>query len=545
MGGGEEPDAPPLFSDVTAAVGLAFVHDPGVDGAYYYPEIIGSGGGFLDFDGDGDLDVYLVNGARRPHAAGGPNPEPLRNRLYRQEADGSFVDVTDRAGVGDTGFGMGLATGDIDNDGDVDLYVTNVGGDVLYRNEGDGTFTDVTRAAGLADTVWGASATMTDVDGDGWLDLYVTNYVVVDTAANCTDLSGQMDYCGPAFYLGVPDLLYRNRGDGRFDDVSARSGIAAVAAAGLGVVAADFSGDGHQDIYVANDGEPNQLWVNLGDGTFEDQALEYGVAVSALGRAEAGMGVAIGDPDGDADLDLLLTHLRGEANRLYVRGPHAFEDGSFRAGLAGPSTPFTGFGTGFVDIDHDGDQDLLVVNGRVLGGPMLVRSAASEYWDPYAEPNLVFLNDGAGRFDDVSAREPMFVDNITNSRGLAFGDVDSDGDIDLLITNGGGEARLLVGRGAELGHWLLVRAHDPEWSRDAVGAVVTVVSGGRAMHRLVTTGYSYLASHDPRVHFGLGTAATVDEIRVRWPDGSHERFPGGSADRVVEVAKGTGERLDG
>jgi len=537
---GKEPSSPTgtLFVDITQQSGVRFAHDPVVSGSYYYPEVMGSGGGFLDYDNDGDLDIYLVNGAGRGLSDG--DAPRLRNRLFRQEQDGTFVDVTETSGLGDTGFGMGIAVGDIDNDGDVDVYVTNVGPDVLYRNEGDGTFTDVTEAAGIANAEWGASATFFDFDRDGHLDIYVANYVAFDTTIVCTDLSGRRDYCGPPFYSGVADVLYRNNGDGTFSDVSAAVGITSVAAAGLGVVAADFTGDAYPDIYVANDGEPNQLWINQRDGTVRDEALGFGVAVNALGHAEAGMGIAIGDSDNDGAVDLFVTHLRGESNTLYRSGSSAFYDETFRAGMAGPSIPFTGFGTGFVDYDNDGDLDLILVNGRVLGGPLLTSRDPAGYWDVYAEPNLVFENDGLGRFRDVSDGEPEFSHDIANSRGLAFGDIDNDGDVDFLITIGGGEARLIRNNGTPGAHWLLVRAVNPTLNRDAIGAGITVVAGERRFYRLIISGYSYMSSNDLRAHFGLGGATAVDEIVVLWPDGTKEVFPGTGADQIITLEKGRG-----
>ncbi|MFQ5888710.1 MAG: CRTAC1 family protein, partial [Gemmatimonadota bacterium] len=544
QGGARSDSASPApFTDVTAEVGLAFVHDAGVDSSYYMPESIGSGGAFLDYDGDGDLDIYLVNGARRGVA--GRSRPPLRNRLFRQEADGSFTDVTEASGLGDPGYGMGVAVGDIDNDGDPDVYVTNVGPDALYRNEGDGTFAEISRAAGIGNPAWGASAVFFDYDSDGLLDLYVTNYVAFDSTVVCTDEAGRPDYCGPAAFPGVPDVLYHNEGNGTFADVSVASGIAAGRSKGLGVVAADFDRDGRQDLYVANDGEANHLWLNEGDGTFRDEAGALGAAVNALGRPEAGMGIALGDIDEDADLDLLITHLGGETNTLYRRaGPYGYQDDTSLAGLHGPSLPYTGFGTGFVDYDQDGDLDLVVVNGRVIRGPPLTTGRPPDWWDPYAEPNQLFENDGAGRFREVSEGVPALFEAVENSRGLAFGDVDEDGDLDLLITNGGGPARLLRSDGAK-GHWLIVRAVEPALRRDAIGAEVTVVAGGRRLHRIATAGESFLSSSDPRVHFGLGDAAEVERILVRWPDGTSEAFPGVAADRAVTLRRGEGAPADG
>ncbi|MFQ5888819.1 MAG: CRTAC1 family protein [Gemmatimonadota bacterium] len=524
-----------LFIDITERSGLDFVHDAGVDSSYYMPEITGSGGAFLDYDGDDDLDIYLVNGAR--HGSGSVGDSPLKNRLYRQDRGGRFVDVTDASGLGDRRYGMGVAVGDIDNDGNVDVYVTNVGPDALYRNNGDGTFTDVTAEAGISAPDWGASAAFFDYDLDGFLDLYATSYLELDPGVACTDEAGRPDYCGPRAFRGVPDVLYRNNGDGTFTDVSVLTGIASIASKGLGVVSADFDGDGYPDVYVANDGEPNQLWINRGDGTFEDRATPLGAAVNALGHAEAGMGIALGDVDGDSDVDLFITHLRAESNTLYRNsGLLGFHDETSPLGLAGPSIPFTGFGTGFLDYDRDGDLDLVVANGRVVRGPLLTARDPPAYWDPYAEPNQLFENDG-GRFRDVSERVPALSGPIENSRGLALGDVDDDGDLDLLITNGGGPVRLLRNDAAS-GHWLVVRALDPALRRDAIGAVLTVFAGPRRLHRPIAPACSFLSSCDPRAHFGLGASTTVDSIVVRWPGGFVETFSGVAADTILTLRRG-------
>ncbi len=539
-----EPTTGTVFTDITVQSRLNFIHDPGVDGSYFMPESIGSGGAFLDYDNDGDLDIYLINGAR--HSRMDEESPPLKNRLFRQQDDGTFVDVTESSGLGDTGYGMGVAVGDIDNDGDVDVYVSNFGPDALYRNNGDGTFTDISKAAGITNSLWGSSTVFFDYDVDGFLDLYVTNYVAYDSTIQCTDRGGRLDYCGPGGFLGTSDVLYRNNGDGTFTDASITSGIAKLKSKGLGVVVADFTGDAYPEVYVANDGEPNFLWINRRDGTFENQALVRGAALNALGRAEASMGIALGDVDNDEDLDFFLTHLRGESNTMYRNaGVHGFQDDTSPARLSGPSMPMTGFGTGFFDYDHDGDLDLAVVNGRVTRGPLLTHTDPPGYWDPYAEPNLLFENDGRGRFRNVSDLGAAFTADVENSRGLVFGDVDNDGDIDLLITNEGGRARLLRNDRTQKGHWLMVRAIDPDLRRDANGAQITVVVGEQRILRLIAPGYSYLCSGDPRAHFGLGTVSAVDEIIVQWPDGKRETFPGVAVDQIITLKKGQAQLAHG
>lgn len=532
-----ESSAVSLFTDITDEVKIDFVHDPGVDGSYYMPESIGSGGAFLDYDNDGDLDIYLVNGAQ--HNKSNPESQSLRNRLFRQEDDGTFVDVTESSGLGDMGYGMGVAVGDIENDGDVEVYITNVGPDALYRNNGDGTFTDISKLAGINNPGWGCSVVFFDYNLDGYLDIYVTNYVDFDPLAVCTDRAGRPDYCGPGSFPGVPDVLYRNDGNGSFTDVSVTSGIAQGSSKGLGVVSVDFNDDNYSDLYVANDGEPNHLWINQGDGTFRDQALQSGIAFNEVGRAEASMGIAVGDIDNDADFDLFLTHLREESNTFYRNSEkYGFQDDTSLSGLAGLSLLYTGFGTGFFDYDHDGDLDLALVNGRVTRGPLLTNNEHRGYWDDYAEPNFLFENDGTGRFRKVKNLAEKFCSKIENSRGLGFGDVDNDGDIDLLVTNEGSRTRLYRNDVEGKGHWLIIRAFDTDLNRDAIGARITVIVGERRLHQVIAPGYSYLCSNDPRAHFGLGAATSVDQILIKWPDGKTETFSGVAADQIITIKKG-------
>lgn len=536
--GPEEFSTEHYFKEVTRSAGIDFVHEPGVDGTYFMPESIGSGCALFDFDNDGLLDIYLINGTPRAGA-------PTSNRLYRQQAGGTFVDVTSASGLGDTGYGMGVAIGDIDNDGFLDVYISNYGPDALYRNNGDGTFTNITASAGIDNPAWGCSVTFLDFDRDGYLDIFVTNYLAYDPAdaSFCMDGAGRQDYCGPATYPGVADVLFRNLGDGRFEDVSTSAGIAGLAYRGLGVVSADFNRDGLADIYVANDGDPNSMWLNNGDGTFRDVALPMGAAFNALGQAEAGMGVAIGDVDNSGHFDLFISHLRTESNTLYCYQPElGFIDITAAAGLGGVSVPFTGFGAGFLDIEHNGALDLIVVNGRVTRGPLLTSREPVQYWDHYAEPNLLFLNDGKGRFRRAGEQE-RFCALVENSRGLAIGDMDNDGDLDLLVLNEGGRARLFHNVAGAKGNWVMVRAVDPRLRRDAIGAELTVVAAGQRYLRLIQPGYSFLSSSDLRAHFGLGTATRFDAIEVRWPDGRRERFPGGEANRQLELRRGEGLAL--
>jgi len=522
------------FTEITDRAGLDMTHDVGVVGDYRFEQIMGAGCAMFDFDGDGRLDIYLVNGA-------GPD------RLYRQMPDGTFTDVTESSGIHAVEYGMGCAVGDFDNDGHPDIFLANFGPDQLWRNNGDGTFTDVTAAAGISNVLWSVSAAFFDYDRDGLLDLYVVNYVLDPNSAGCYDAAGRPEYCGPQNFVPAPDVLWHNDAGGRFRNVSVESGIAAVPGPGLGVVCADFNDDGWDDVYVANDAAGNFLWINRHDGTFEETAVPAGCAYNRNGEAEAGMGIALGDVDGDGRLDLFVTHLQEETNTLYRGAAYdSFADATDRSGLGMSSYTYTGFGTAMLDIDHDGDLDLVVVNGAVKRRSRPVSGAAvGEYWQRYAEPNLLYLNDGSGTFTDESSRAGPFCTRPEVSRGLAFGDIDGDGDLDLLVTQDGGRARLFRNDMPKSGRWVIVRAVTGPGGRDALGAVVTVTAAGRTFRRTIVAASSYASSSQPIAHFGLGLADRVDGITVRWPDGMEERFAGVPVDAVVELHRGTGEAVQG
>ncbi len=534
------------FTEVTEEAGIRFIHDAGDEGNFSLPEITGAGSGFFDADGDGDLDIYLLQGGRAADPAG-PRPGAPGNALYLQGPPGSFTDASVASGTADTGYGMGLAAADFDGDGRTDLFVTNYGPDVLYRSLGDGRFEDVTARAGVAGQGWSSSAAFCDYDADGRLDLYVARYVRNDPGKFCTQQDGSRDYCSPQVFPGVHDYLYRNVGGGRFEDVSLAAGLRAVHAPGLGVVCHDFDGDRRLDFYVANDGEANQLWLNQGGDGFADDAFLAGVALNDAGRPEAGMGIALGDVDHDLDLDLFITHVADETNTLYRSDGAdfglAFADRTGPSGLGPASMAKTGFGTGFVDLDLDGALDLVVANGRVQRKPALPGALGDSFWKAFGEPNQVFRNGGVEGSDALfgdSGDAGDFAAVIEVSRGLALADYDEDGDLDLLLANAEGPARLYRNDFERAGSPLRVSTLDRE-GRPSFPAVVTAVfEGGRRSVRRADPGGSYLATGDPRAFFAVPAGARVSEFVVVWPDGAREAFPGTEAD-TVSLRRGAGE----
>jgi hypothetical protein len=539
------PAGPAWFEEVTEKSGLNFVHDSGAKGKYFMPETVGSGAALFDYDNDGRLDIYLVQN-------GGPGSSST-NRLFHQGPDGQFTDVSKGSGLDVTGYGMGVAIGDVNNDGWPDVLVTEYRGVRLFLNNGNGTFTEVTKQAGLQDSHWAVSAAFVDYDRDGWLDLVVVNYVDYLESTRCTDHAGQPEYCGPTSFVGTATRLYRNLGRAgtgktvRFEDVTLKSGLGNAPGPGLGVVCADFDGDGWPDIFVTNDAQANRLWINRHDGTFQDEALKRGLAYNALGQAQANMGIAIGDVKGQGLFSLYVTHLTEENNVFWSQGPRGmFQDQTGAVGLIGAHWHGTGFGAVLADFDHDGFPDLAVANGRVRRPSAGVESPLVEglgpYWSPYAERNQLFANDGTGRFKDISMDNNAFCGKPAVGRGLAWGDVDGDGAIDLLVTNIAGPAQLYRNIVPNRGHWLLVRALDPALGgRDAYGATITLQLGSQRRVGWVNPGSSYACSNDPRAHFGLGSTQLADALEVLWPDGTREVFPGTEADRVLVLRKGTGK----
>jgi hypothetical protein len=533
----------PWFQEVAAERGLDFTHIRGLPQRFWFPEIAAGGGGFLDYNGDGNLDIYLVQaGVLVPDDV----PEEVRgkpfpgNRLYRGRGDGTFEDVTENAGVGDTGYGMGFAVGDIDGDGDQDLFVTNVGLNVLYRNNGDGTFTDISSGSDLTDDGWTTSCAFFDYDGDGDLDLYAANYVNWSPGVElpCRSHYGDRDYCHPNNYNApTSDLLYRNDGNGKFTNVSHSSGIAKNFGNGLGIAVADFDGDHFLDVYVANDLLANQLWINQGDGSFKDEALLSGCAVNMNGTAEAGMGVVAVDIENDGDMDLFMTHLRNETNTCYVNRNGFFTDKTSLTGLGGPSISFTGWGLGFADFNQDGLRDAYVANGRV--GIWL-----PEYdpLDRYVEPNLLFRGLSGGGFEEIRPRGGVATPLVHNTRASAFGDMDNDGDIDVLLVDNDGPVRLLENIAQGKGHGIQLRVLD-ENGHDAIGARVELTSGVGTQWRGIQVAYSYCASHDPRAHFGLGDHGEAVSPLVHWLDGSTEVFGPLDVDASHTLRRGEGQAV--
>jgi hypothetical protein len=522
----------PWFDEVADRSGIRFTHRSGHRDRFYLPEIIGGGGALFDMDGDGDLDLYLVQSGN----LFAPRDKPEGNRLYRNRGDGTFEDVTAGSGADVGGYGMGVASGDFDNDGRADLYVTNFGGNVLLKGDGRGRFLDVTAKAGVASAGWSTSAAFLDYDADGDLDLFVAHYLNWQRSAevDCYSLTGVPDYCAPKTYdLPSQSTLFRNNGGGTFTDDTDRAGLRTAAGNGLGVVAGDVNGDGRADVFVANDGTPNHLWLNRGGGRFEDAALAMGCAVDLDGKAKAGMGVSLADVDNDGDLDLLVVNLDGESDSFYRNEKTFFRDDAAAVGLRTVSRPFTRFGTALLDFDNDGLLDLYEANGRVG------RQSTTYSSDPYAEPNLLFRGLVGGRFEEVTPRGGTRQALIASSRAAAFGDVDNDGGLDIVVVNRDARAHLLRNVVPGRGHWAMLKVVD-DHGRDALGAEVTMTVGGRSIRRDVRAAYSYLASNDPRIHVGLGAETVVRDVTVLWPTGQRERFGDIEAGKVVVLRRGAG-----
>ena len=529
---------PVTFVDVARAAGITFRHDNAATPEKYLIETMCAGCGWIDYDQDGLLDLYLVNGAATKLYT---PPNPLRSALYRNNGDGTFTDVTDRAGVGAPDlFGSGVAVGDYNNDGFPDLYVVGYDRSILYHNNGDGTFTDVTAHAGVANPgKWGASAAWFDYDNDGRLDLVIANYVDWSPENNvwCGDRQpGRRGYCHPDVYHGQTPTLYHNNGDGTFTDVSRASGVGAKPGNGLAVVTFDYDNDGWQDIFIANDAMANFLFHNNRDGTFTEVAYLAGVAVTSDGRPESGMGTDAGDTTGKGWLDLIVTHLDFEQARLYRNlGDGSFEEATSEAKLAYATFHLSGFGVRFMDYDNDGSRDLFMANGHILDNIQLYHAETR-----YAEPKLMFHNTGRGVFENVSDKLGLDFQLPRVSRGAAVGDFDNDGDLDILVSNNGETPQLLRNDGGNANHWLEIFLVGTHSNRDGVGARVKLVAEDLVLYDQRKGGMSYASAQDPRLHFGLGRRNSVDSIEVRWPSGAITKLGKLESDRIITIKEGTG-----
>jgi enediyne biosynthesis protein E4 len=535
LAGAAQQEMPVRFVNIASEAKVAFKHENGATPQKYMPETMAGGSIIFDYNNDGWPDIFFVNGGSfvdKQKAAG------ARHRLYRNNKDGTFTDVTATSGIGVSGFGMGACSADYDNDGWPDLYITSVGANKLYHNNGNGTFTDVTDKAGVGSQFWSASCAFGDIDNDGYVDLYVTNYVDFGVNNNkyCVYSGDTRVYCHPNVYNGVPDILYRNNGDGTFTDVSRAAGIYRPDGKGLGVVFGDYDGDGWIDIFVANDSTPNFLFHNRGKGVFEEVGLLAGVAVGSDGQALAGMGTDMGDVDGDGLLDIFVTNLDRQTHSLYRNlGKGLFANVTFESGVGEATLPFVGFGALFFDYDNDTDLDLAIVNGDVIDNVSIFRDSTS-----YEQRNLLLQNNGMGKFRDVGpASGPGFALKKP-SRSLSAADIDNDGDLDLLIGNVGQTADLLRNDGGNISNSLSIRTIGSKSNRDGIGARLKLTVGGKVLIQEVRAGSSYLSQSDLRVHFGMDKAPRADRLEIRWPSGAVDVLQDIEANQILTVTEGRG-----
>jgi hypothetical protein len=526
------------FQDITDKSGLKFAHVAGTN--YFMPDQVGSGAALFDFDGDGRIDAYFVqNGGTNWRAA---------NQLFQQQADGTFRNVSQGSGLDLAARGMAAVAGDVNNDGKPDLVITEYGATRLFLNSGGGKFREVTREAGLDNARWAAPISFIDFDRDGWLDLVVGNYVDYDPTHICADVHGQQDFCAPKAFGDTATRLWRNgtKEAGavpKFEDRTESSGIFRARGAALGLVCADFDGDTWPDIFCADDGRPNRLFINKQNGTFTEEAAARGLAFNAMGATAANMGTAFGDIDGNGMADLFVTHLTEEFHSLFKQGPRGvFTDAVAPAGLQQQAWRGTGFGTAFTDFNQDGGPDLIFGNGlvrRFTPGQTPVAAGVDPWWARYAQKAQLFVNDGKGRFRDMSAANPTLSGKALVARSVAVGDLDNDGAPDVVIASIAGPARVLRNVAPNRGHWLKLRLVLPQQGgRDAIGAEAVVRAGGRSWWAVLQPATSYLASNEPVLHFGLGSAATIDGIDVIWPDGTRETFTGIPANQPATLRKG-------
>ena len=529
------PVPAPLFQNVADSAGVAVRALNGASPDKYLAETMGSGAVFFDADGDGWVDLFLVDGGSVADPAVAAK---ARHRLFRNLRNGTFADITAKSGIAPVAYGMGACAGDVDGDGRPDLYVTGYGANALYRNDGNGVFADVTRDAGVGAALWGTSCAFLDVDRDGDLDLFVANYLDAARTNNrfCGDPQRKLRvYCHPLNYKGLPSVLYRNNGKGVFTDISAAAGLTAHVGNGLGVAVGDYDDDGLPDVFVANDAVPNFLFHNEGGGRFTEVGLAAGVAVARDGKPRAGMGTEFADYNGDGRLDLVVTNHEFETHSLFRNeGGGLFTDTTVDSGLGPATLPFVGFGTAFFDFDNSGSVDLAIVNGHVIDNTAAFRPGST-----HAQRKLLFRNLNGRRLQEVGREAGPGFAPPGVGRTLITGDIDNDGDLDLLITNNGGAPELLRNSTAG-GNAIMLRLMGATANRDALGARVSVTAGGRTQVREVKSGSSYLGQNDLRVHVGLGSATSVDRVDIRWPDGRAERIDQPAVNRILTVQEGRG-----
>ena len=520
------------FANVTAERGVVFKHEDGRSYKKYFVETLGSGIALFDYDHDNDVDIYLVNGAKLDSSSAGVD---AMNRLYRNDGTGHFVDVTEASGVGHQGYGVGVCVGDYDNDGWLDMYVTNFGANVLYRNNGDGTFVDRTASAGVEVNAWSAGCAFADVDADGDLDLYVANYVnfSVETHTPCR-VKGILVYCSPRTYDGVKDIFFRNNGDGTFTEDTENAGFDNFAARGLGVTFADYDADGDPDLYVANDADANFLYNNDGSGRFREESQFAGVALSEHGLVENGMGVAFGDYDNDTWLDLVVTNFQHQTNTLYHSDAgEFFSDQTYASGTGNVSLPYLAWGINFFDFDHDGFQDFFVANGHIHDNVALIDSSTT-----YAQLNHLFWNNGNGTFMDVAPQSGPGFALQRSSRGSAVGDLDNDGDLDLVVSNVGENVDILRNDGGDRsGNWINLKLVGTVSNRSAIGTRVTLKTGEYFQVREIRSGSSYLSQNDLRLHFGVGRQNEV-QLEIKWQSGTVQKFSQVPVNQFLKVVEG-------